>query len=267
MAKLLDASRNPFGGMVAVPESLPDDPQEFRIRLGDSLAAWRSDRILAVWLEIPIGKAALVPVAVEAGFTYHHSGEDYLLLTCQLVEGAHIPPFASHYIGAGGVVLNEADELLVVREKYGFGGRSPTFKLPGGALRQGEHLEEAVVREVLEETGVQSCFEALVCFRHWHGYRYGKSDIYFVCRLRPLSQEITMQTDEIQECLWMPVQEFLDSDTVSEFNKLIVRAGISSPGMVSTPLDGFLDADRREFFVTADQVERGVKGFGLPSNR
>ena len=104
------------------------------------------------------------------------------------------------------------------------------MKLPGGALRQGEHLIEAVEREVLEETGVHSRFESVVCFRHWHGYRYGKSDIYFVCRLRPLSSEITMQTEEIQECLWMPVGEFLEEETVSEFNKWIVRAGVASPG-------------------------------------
>ena len=36
-------------------------------------------------------------------------------------------------------------------------------------------------------------------FRHWHGYRYGKSDIYFVCRLAPLSEELTMQTEELEE--------------------------------------------------------------------
>lgn len=113
----------------------------------------------------------------------------------------------------------------------------------------GEHLAEAVVREVLEETGVESQFESLVCFRHWHGYRYGKSDIYFVCRLRPLSAEITMQVEEIQECLWMPVQEFFDTENVSEFNKWIVRAGIEQPGMVLTSVDGFPDGDRREFFA------------------
>lgn len=266
MVELVEATRNPFGGVVAVPESLPDDPQEFRIRLGHSMETWRSDGILVVWLEIPIAKSSLVPVAVEAGFSYHHAGGDYLLLTCQLVEGAHIPPYASHYIGAGGVVLNEANELLVVREKFGFGGRTPAYKLPGGALREGEHLEEAVVREVLEETGIQSSFESLVCFRHWHGYRYGKSDIYFVCRLRPLTREITMQTEEIQECLWMPVEEFLNSDTVSEFNKWIVRAGVESPGMVTTRLDGFPGADRREFFVTADQSGSPAIPSGLPLN-
>lgn len=254
MAKVIDSTKNPFGGVVINPESLPEDPQEFRQQLLHSMDAWRSEGILVVWLEIPIGKSALVPVAVSAGFSYHHAGDDYLLLTCQLLDGAHIPPFASHYIGAGGMVINDKNQLLVVREKYGFSGRTPTLKLPGGALRSGEHLADAVVREVKEETGVDSRFESLVCFRHWHGYRYGKSDIYFVCRLRPISQKITMQAEEIQECLWMPVEEFLNSETVSEFNKWIVRAGLESPGMVLTSVDGFPDPDRREFFVMDPQA-------------
>ena len=255
MADIIEATKNPFGGVVVRPESLAGDPQRFRLQLGDSLAAWRRDNVLVVWLEIPISKSALVPVAVEAGFVYHHAGDDYLLLTCALRDGTHIPPYASHYIGAGGVVLSEDRDLLVVRERYGFGGRTPTLKLPGGALRAGENLEEAVIRGVLEETGVRTKFESLVCFRHWHGYRSGKSDIYFVCRLRPLTREISMQAEEIQECLWMPVDEFLGAETVSEFNKWIVRAGLESPGLVLTGVEGFSDGIEREFFVAADLAE------------
>ena len=253
MDRILEHKPNPFGGVVTDPERLPDDPRRFSQTLQESLETWRSAGVLVVWLEVPIGKAALVPVAVDAGFSYHHAGDDYLLLTLPLREGSHIPPYASHYIGAGGVVLDNNNELLVVREKYGFGDRPPTLKLPGGALRSGEHLADAVVREVLEETGVATRFEAVVCFRHWHGYRHGKSDIYFVCRLSPLSREIKMQAEEIQECIWMPVDEFLNADTVAEFNKWIVRAGMRSPGMHLTSVDGYSPSEEREFFVAVDR--------------
>ena len=250
MPEIIESANNPFGGVVTKADSLTGDPAAFRGQLDNSLESWRSQGVLVVWLEISIAKAALVPIAVEAGFSYHHAGEDYLLLTCALRQGSHIPPYASHYIGAGGIVLTESNDLLVVREKVGYRGRTPTLKLPGGALVAGEHLAEAVVREVLEETGVESQFESVVCFRHWHGYRYGKSDIYFVCRLTPLSREITMQTQEIQECIWMPVDEFLGSESVADFNKWIVNAGLSVPGMGVTSVVGYPAVGDREFFVS-----------------
>ena len=257
MPDLVEARKNQFGGMVADPGSLPEDPREFQHRLDFSLQEWKEEGIVAVWLEVPIDRAALIPVAVDAGFQFHHTGEEYLMLTTRLSESALIPPYASHYIGAGGICLNDNNDLLVVRERYGFAGRAPQLKLPGGALRSGEHLAEAVVREVLEETGVQAVFDAVVCFRHWHGYRYGKSDIYFVCRLRPLSTEITMQEDEIQECLWLPVEEFLSAESIGDFTKSIVLAGLQSPGMVTVDTPGFPSDETREFFVTKDLAESG----------
>ena len=217
--QLLEARANPFGGMVIAPGELPTDPTEFAGLLEASLAQWTADGIKAAWLEVPIGRAALIPEAVNQGFIFHHSAEDYLMLTTILQEGVWVPHFATHYIGIGGVVLTPERELLVVRELYGVAGRPPTLKLPGGALHPNENLAEAVEREVLEETGVSAEFEAIACFRHWHGYRYGKSDIYFVGRLRPMSREITMQADEIQECLWLPVDEFLEREDISNFNK------------------------------------------------
>lgn len=253
--EILQFNTNPFRGVMVDPTALPDDPMGFRTRLAYSMDQWATEGYKVAWLEVPLEKSDLVPVAVEAGFGYHHADESYLMMTCQLEPGAYIPPYATHYIGAGAVVVSEERELLIVSERYRFrGSRGPAYKLPGGALQPGEHLAEGVVREVLEETGIESRFEALACFRHWHGYRYGKSDIYFVCRLRPLTIEITMQTEEIQECLWMPVQEFLDTENVSEFNKWIVRSGIEQPGMVLKAVDGFPDGDRREFFALPDHL-------------
>jgi len=249
--RLIESTENPFGGVIAEPASLPADPAEFDRTLAHSLEAWRQADYRVAWLQLPIEKSQLIPVAVEQGFTFHHSEQDYLMLTNQLEDGAFVPAHASHYIGAGGVTINDKRELLVVSERYRNqkSNGSPRYKLPGGALHAGEHLVEGVIREVKEETGVDTKFDALVCFRHWHGYRYGKSDIYFVCRLHPLSHEISIQAEEIAESLWMPVDDYLADDNVSGFNKKIVAAAMDSSGITPTLVDGYGDPERYEFFM------------------
>jgi 8-oxo-dGTP pyrophosphatase MutT (NUDIX family) len=249
---ILPFAPDQFGGIIVESETLPEDADAFKEALDTSLAHWRSDGARLVWLDVPIGRSACIPIAVEAGFIFHHSGDDHLMMTCRLVEGAFIPGHATHYIGAGGVVLNDRNELLVVCERHRR-TKQPYYKLPGGALQAGEHLVDGVIREVLEETGIQTRFESLVCFRHWHGYRYGKSDIYFVCRLAPLSEELTMQTEELEECLWMPVDEYMDSELVSAFNKRIVQAALSGQGVTTEWIEGYADPARYEFFMPPAQ--------------
>jgi 8-oxo-dGTP pyrophosphatase MutT (NUDIX family) len=240
-----------FGGVIVDAEALSEDIEDFTQRLHHSLDTWRSQGFRLAWLGLPIARAAFVPVATQAGFFFHHANESDLMLICRLVEDAFVPTHATHYIGVGGVVINDRQELLVVCERHRRTSQ-PYYKLPGGALQPGEHLVDAVLREVQEETGVSAKFESLVCFRHWHGYRYGKSDIYFVARLSPLSQDVTMQAEEIEECFWMPVAEYFDSDLVSPFNKRIVRAALASPGVVPEWIDGYADPARYEFFMPTD---------------
>lgn len=54
-------------------------------------------------------------------------------------------------IGAGGFVLNDKNEVLVIKEKHG--PAKHIWKVPGGRVDPGEEICDAVVREVLEETG------------------------------------------------------------------------------------------------------------------
>lgn len=248
---LLKSTANAFGGVVADPQALPVHPEEFRQALDHSLRVWTEEGFKVVWLEIPIDRSDLIPVAVQAGFVFHHSGTGDLMLTRQLVEGAFVPPYASHYIGAGGVVLNKDRELLVVWEKVHQRNHRRYYKLPGGALRRGEHLVDGVIREINEETGILTRFESLVCFRHWHGYRFGKSDIYFVCRLSPLTREIRIQEEEIAESRWMPVEEYLASEYVGIFNKRIVQAALNGDsGLVPAWIEGYQsDPADREIFM------------------
>ncbi len=248
MAVPLRFETNPFRGVLVDPGALPSDAEVFRRGVEASLGAWRAEGYRVVWLELPISMMGLAAHAVEAGFGFHHCGDDYLMMTLRLEDGAFIPPYASHYIGAGGVVISGGD-LLVVHERRGPPGGPRYYKLPGGALHEGEHLVEGVMREVLEETGVETRFESLVCFRNLHGYRYGKSDIYFVCKLEALSHEIEPEAEEIEECLWMPLEEYFAAESVSVFNKSIVRAAIESPGLRPEIIDGYRDPRKYEVFM------------------
>ena len=248
--EILSATPNPYGGIVINSDELCKGVSVFQTQLTQSLNFWRKEDYQVVWLEIPLEQAEFIPVATAAGFVFHHSQENYLLLIYRLVEGAFVPAFSTHYTGAGGVVLNEKNELLVVSERYRNRQR-PSYKLPGGALNQGEHIAECVVREVQEETGIRTQFESLVCFRHWHGYRYNKSDLYFVCRLSPLSQTVTKQDDEIEECLWMPVSDYLNDEFVSIFNKHIVKATLENPGLAPMNIKGYSDPEKHEIFMPA----------------
>ena len=81
---LLLSSTNRFGGVVIDPNGLPADVDGFQQRLQHSLDAWTEEGLKVVWLEVPIGRSALISPAVEAGFSFHHSGQDYLMLTRQL---------------------------------------------------------------------------------------------------------------------------------------------------------------------------------------
>jgi 8-oxo-dGTP pyrophosphatase MutT (NUDIX family) len=243
---------NNFGGIILDPAALPASSDEFRTRLLVDMEKWMADEFKLVWLEAPLTHAELMPVAVQMGFFPHHATEEYVMLVKRLQANAFIPPYATHYIGIGGVVLNEKQELLVVVEKYHKMSRPNFYKLPGGALQAGEHLADAAIREVYEETGVETKFDGLVCLRHWHGYRYGKSDIYFVARLVPISQEIKQDHEEIAECRWMPVEEYLGHQTVHAFNKTIVRAALQSQGLQTTWIEGYDDPKAREFFMPVE---------------
>ncbi|MBG9799609.1 NUDIX domain-containing protein [Brevibacillus laterosporus] len=55
------------------------------------------------------------------------------------------------WIAAGGIVI-KGDEVLVVKKTYG--GLKGKWSFPAGFVDPGETVDEAAVREVLEETGI-----------------------------------------------------------------------------------------------------------------
>ena len=240
---------NSYESVVVDADSLPNDSVEFSCLLPEAITSWRSNKLRSVWLKIPIDKSVLVSVAVANGFEFHSTDPDALMLILRLEEDVNLPGGPTHQIGAGGVVINDKNELLVVVERAHAKTRPNYFKLPGGRVDSGERLSDAVEREVWEETGIKARFEAVSTFRHWLDFRPNMSDIYFVCRLTPLTHEITVQLSEIDRALWMPVNDYLGHPDVSVFNKRVVELAQRDDGLRSGWFEGYETPQKtRELF-------------------
>lgn len=257
---MIQGKTNAFNGFEVDPDRLPACAEEFRDALPAALAAWQQRGLSLVWLKVPPAKAFIIPIAVEHGFVFHHSQTQYAMLTCALEPGAFIPNYATHYVGAGGVVIDDASNVLVVNERYRRNREQPFWKMPGGLLEPGEHLRDGVIREVREETGIDTAFQHLVSLWHGHTYQFGMSGIYMVCRLRPLNHDIQICEQEIDDCVWMPLQDYLTSPYVADFNRAIVEAAVSPATLQARDMPGYPRPEMHEFFFPPPTPTLRVKG-------
>jgi len=93
-----------------------------------------------------------------------------------------------------------------------------------------QRISDAVEREVLEETGIKAFFRSVVCVQHTPKFRFGRGDMYVVCRLEPIDdyrfQTPQPQAGEIEKCCWMPVSTFLSNPSVIATNRRFVAMAV-----------------------------------------
>lgn len=247
--KLFDALVNPYNGCFIGPEQLPDTVAEFAGRLAASVEAWQHHYSL-IWLEVPASRSELISVAVALGFIFHHCTADKLMLSKKLQADSYLPSAATHSIGVGAVVFSTAGKVLLVQEKP-LEGRSPGyFKLPGGMVDAKEHLVDAAIREVLEETGVSAHFDSFLGLRHHHQGQFGASNLYMVCRLTAEETEPKPDPREILQARWFDCAEYLADSNASFYNKLLVQTALTGQRLSSQKVPGYMKGqDEYEIFM------------------
>ncbi|CAD5329023.1 Nudix hydrolase 10 [Arabidopsis thaliana] len=191
-----------YGGVI-VEMKTPMDTKTFVAALRDSFEQWRLQGKKGVWLNLPLSHVNLVEPAVKEGFRYHHAEPTYLMLVYWIPEAeSTIPLNASHRVRVGAVVLNHNKE-----EKYGSLCGSGIWKIPTGVVDEGEEIFAAAIREVKEETGIDTEFLEILAFCQTHESFFAKSDLFFVCLLRPTSFDIQKQDLEIEAAQWMRFED------------------------------------------------------------
>lgn len=116
------------------------------------------------------------------------------------------------WLAVSGLVIDQQGRWLVVKKKYG--GLLGKWSLPAGFVAPGETVDNAVKREVFEETGVECAVKGLAGLRT--GVLHGSiSDNMLVFTCEPLSTSIIVQEKELQDAKWMNPNELFEDRQAS----------------------------------------------------
>ena len=112
------------------------------------------------------------------------------------------------WLAVAGIVRSEDGRWLVVKKKYG--GLKGKWSFPAGFVEQNETVDEAVKREILEETGVKVSVDGLI------GVRSGVikeeiSDNMLIFLCSPKTDEVVIQQSELF-CAAFLTKEELEQD-------------------------------------------------------
>ncbi|XP_055842911.1 uncharacterized protein LOC129909830 [Episyrphus balteatus] len=212
-----------FNGVTVDASEEYDESVDFAEKLQKSIDYWIENGRRGVWFKVQTKHSQFIPELTKRGFDFHHAKNGYVMLFRWLPtdETVNIPVYAHTLCGVGGLVVNDKNEILAVSDKYALIPNS--WKLPGGYVEPKEDFVDAAIREVREETGVETTFDTVIGVRQSHGGSFGCSDLYFVIALKPITSELKACPREISKVQWMPVSEYLQHPHVHETNRQFVR--------------------------------------------
>jgi nucleoside triphosphatase len=122
----------------------------------------------------------------------------------------------------GALIVNAAGEVMLVRsEKWG-----DKYTVPGGHIELGERAEDAIVREVKEETGLDSVVEELLIVQqaiYPKGFYKHEHYIFmdYICNAK--SSEVKLDGRELQSFIWVRPEDALKLDLEDYTRNFVLR--------------------------------------------
>lgn len=133
-----------------------------------------------------------------------------------------------HSISTGGVLIKNNKVLLV---QVNYGPNKGLWMIPGGMVDAGESLEEAVVREIKEETWLTTSPKRIVGLRS--GVKQKKNafetGIYATFEMKYVSGTTkALDANEISNIDFVPISDALMDQDVIDLSKEFISATINS---------------------------------------
>ena len=131
-------------------------------------------------------------------------------------------------VSAGGLVVDTTGKLGLLigrRDIKDASGKRILWSLPKGHIEEGETPEQAALREVAEETGIESKIEkSLGVIDFWFmagGKRIHKTVHHYL--FREDGGTLAAQETEVDEVAWFPLAEIVERLAYPDEKKLIAR--------------------------------------------
>ncbi len=108
----------------------------------------------------------------------------------------------------GALIVNEKGEVLIVRSKKWY----DKYTVPGGHIELGERAEDAIRREVKEETGLDAePVELLIVQQAIYSKDFHKHEHYIFMDyvLKAKSSRVELDGRELQDYVWIKPEEAL----------------------------------------------------------
>jgi len=140
------------------------------------------------------------------------------------------------WLAVAGLVINTHGEWLVVKKKYG--GLKGKWSLPAGFVDEGETADEAVIREVKEETGLTCRVDQLLGVRTGViKHEISDNMIMFLLQQTVLEERIVIQENELYEAAFIHPDQLLDENKASIMLAYMIEAMASAERMKVDHID------------------------------
>jgi 8-oxo-dGTP diphosphatase len=142
-------------------------------------------------------------------------------------EDAPAHPEIVHAAAAKALIVNENDQILLLRESSSTpdGTQAGRWQLPGGRINPGETLEQGLVREVVEETGLTVQVGEQVHTGSWsptiRGVPHEITGTFFRCE-SAAAREVTL-SDEHDLAVWFDLSALDGVDVVEPDRTAITK--------------------------------------------